>query len=163
MPESNSRNPDPRPAALLRVARDTLGITLKEVGAAVGRSWSTINNCELGEYALSPVAEERVIRYYIAQFAACGTRVEAIPDGAGLADLRLVLAQVLFTVQSEGLLAQSAGLEQAAVGLGQGAFDFTELVLGTTLRNRGRGRGRIPNKLLQWIAETKQAKAAVNE
>jgi hypothetical protein len=163
MMKFHGRKPDPRPAALLRIARDELGIPLKKVGAAVGRNWATVSNGEAGMYRLSAEAEEKVIRYYIAEFAARGTRVEDVPEDAGVSELRVALAKTLLAFQSQGVVEQSARLQRVAAGLGLGASDFTEQLVSLTLRNRGRGRGRIPNKLLLKLAEAEEAQAAGNE
>lgn len=158
MRKFHSRNPEPKAAALLRIARTTLRIPLTTVGRVVGRNWATVNNAEAGAYRLSPAIEDKVLRFYVAEFAARGTQVEEIPDGASLAELRVVLAKALFTVQSEGLLAQSAGLEQAATGLGRGATDFVEQVVGAGLRNFG--VPPVTARLLKKISEAEESPTA---
>ena len=59
------RKPDTRTAALLGIVRRELALTVIQAGAACGRSWVLVNNCETGNVRMGDEPCRRLICFYL--------------------------------------------------------------------------------------------------
>jgi hypothetical protein len=153
------RNPEPRSCALLRVARQALGIPLTVPASAVNRNWATISNAEEGRYRLGEATERRLLFFYLKKFEERGFEIDVLPDDADRPEIRIALAKAVVIAQSAEVAHQSEGLGEASEGLNLGSSDFLERAIDAALR-----RPALPvvtRRLLKRIAEDDEARAAV--
>ena len=142
---TKQRKPDWRRSVLARVGRDILGISILEAAKAGHIAFSTWANFEGGRYSLGARSEERLLRFYLAAFAASNLTTPVPAEPATVEGLYQALAESVASVQAQLFL-------QLTECLHRGSDDLLETVVKASLATyAGRQRMRIASLLAESV------------
>ena len=136
--QSASRRPDVRDCLLAAAARRTLGVSSRQVAAAVGIDYSTLTNHESCRYRLGRAKERELLTVLLKMYGERGVATN-VRDDATMDEIRLALATAVVALKSQGLFPLAQGLATA-----EGAEDVVDLALqGVLLQFQGGAADRL--------------------